>query len=190
MDRLLLLVALGAVLSSCGSTGEGTTSEELARDHMSLARAFESESLWQDAAIEYSIVGDLYPNTSYYETAVRKAATLFSHPDNDLAADSTVFRWLQEYSTLSLAEGEQTLVESHISLLKELRRTGELLAHQMQLSDSLAALTVAQQEEIAAGTKRIRDLEKNLETKLAKTQDELDKLRKIDMEVGREKEKE
>lgn len=190
MDRFPPVILLCGFFLSCGSSGDNHSGDELARDHMSLGRAFESESRWNDAAMEYAIVGDLYPETSYYETAVRKAATLFSHPDNHSASDSMIFRWLREYSTLTLGEGERTLVESHISLLKDLRRTEQMLAALKETNDSLSTLIILQQEKIEAGAKRIRTLEKDLEKKLAQTKDELEKLREIDMKVGREKGKE
>ncbi|MDH4070238.1 MAG: hypothetical protein OEV30_07425 [Ignavibacteria bacterium] len=190
MDKHASILLCCGFLLACGSSGGSNSGDELARDHMSLARAFESESRWQDAAMEYAIVGDLYPETSYYETAVRKAATLFSHPDNHSASDSTIFRWLREYSTLPVEEEERMLVESHISMLQNLRRTEQLLTEKEEANDSLAMVITAQQEKIESGAKRIRTLEKNLEKKLAQTKDELEKLREIDMKVGRDNGKE
>jgi len=190
MARVFCWTFAALLLFACGGSDGNGSAEQLARDHMSIARALESESRWNDAALEYAIVGDLYASTSYYETAVRKAASLFSHPENHEASDSTMFRWLQEYSTLSLGEGERTLIESHVHLLKELRRTENKLRLERSVNDSLVALMSSQRDTIAAGEAKIRKLEKDLERKLAQTKEELEKLREIDIKVGREKGKE
>ena len=182
-----ILAASLLVLAGCGGTNPAQSPEELAIDHIVQARMLEAEGRWHEAATEYSLVADLYPESSYYETAVRKAAALFSHPDNDGVADSTALRWLQEYNSLRLNEGERSMLEAHIRILGELKLARELLQAQIVMTDSLSTLTRNQQEELIAGEKRIRKLEEDLQRELAEAKKELERLREIDLEVGRDK---
>jgi hypothetical protein len=188
MDRITaILIVCSIAAGGCGATHNGRSAEELAVEHIVQARLLESEGRWNEAATEYSMVADLYPESSYYETAVRKAAALYSHPGNDGATDSTALRWLQEYSALSLPEGERSMLEAHIRILEELKVTRYLLQSERVLTDSLSTLSRKQQDEIATGERQIRKLEADLERELAEAKKELERLREIDLEVGREK---
>jgi hypothetical protein len=180
-------IALFLTLAGCGGSNNTLTPEELAVDHIVQARLLEAEGRWHEAATEYSLVADLYPESSYYETAVRKAAALFSHPDNDGVTDSTALRWLQEYSTLPLNDGERSMLETHIRILSELKTVRELLQVQTALTDSLSEVSQKQLEDLIDGEKRIRRLEEDLQRELAEAKKELERLREIDLEVGREK---
>jgi hypothetical protein len=182
-----LVLASVLTLAGCGGTGNLRSPEELAVEHVVQARLLEGDGRWYEAATEYAIVADLYPESSYYETAVRKAAALFSHPDNVGVTDSTALRWLQEYGTLSLNDGERSMLETHIRILSELRTVRENLQIQSSLSDSLTTVSRRQHEELIDSEKRIRKLETDLERELAEARKELERLRQIDLEVGRDK---
>ena len=189
MDRrIAFIVPAILTMGGCGGTDNVLTPEQLAVEHIVQARLLEDEGRWHEAATEYSIVADLYPESSYYETAVRKAAALFSHPDNDGVSDSTALRWLQEYSALPLNDGERSMLETHLRVLVELTTVRHLLQVQVGLTDSLLAMSRKQQEDLTASEKRIRKLEADLEKELAEARKELERLRQIDLEVGRAKE--
>jgi hypothetical protein len=174
-------------LTGCGGTDNALSPEELAVEHIVQARLLEDEGKWHEAATEYSIVADLYPESSYYNTAVRKAAALFSHPENDGTSDSTALRWLQEYNALPLDDGERSMLEAHIRILGELKIVRELLLAQTAMTDSLSRVSRKQQEDLVVSDKRIRKLEADLERELAEAKKELERLRQIDLEIGREK---
>ena len=57
-----------------------------------------------------------------------------------------------------------------------------------RLLDSILAMSRKQQEDLTASEKRIRKLEADLEKELAEARKELERLRQIDLEVGRAKE--
>ena len=79
------------------------------------------------------------------------------------------------------------MLEAHIRIMGELKVIQEFLQAQTALTDSLSTLSRNQQEELIAGEKRIRRLEEDLQRELAEAKKELERLREIDLEVGREK---
>ena len=80
------------------------------------------------------------------------------------------------------------MLETHLRVLVELTTVRHLLQVQVGLTDSLLAMSRKQQEDLTASEKRIRKLEADLEKELAEARKELERLRQIDLEVGRAKE--
>ena len=184
MDKWLY--PLLGVLSLCGGCSPSLVdqdSEQRAEQHTRAGRALESASRWNDAAMEYAIVAELYPKTSFHEDAVRKAALLFSHPDNPAHNDSTALHWFHVYEDLPLSDPERQSVKLHVRAIQEMTALKGMLDHQTSITDSLSVSSRQQQQEFMAQSKRIHELE----LEIAKLNDELDKLREIDMKVGRSK---
>jgi hypothetical protein len=146
-------------------------SEQRAEEHIKIADELQSECRWGEAAMEYAIVAEHYSNTRFYEAAVRKAAILFVHPDNPAANDSASLRWLSDYQDLSLSEEEQLNLEVLRALIQYRKLT----------ADSLTRVILAQ-------SRQIEELKK-VQKEFAKINEELSKLREIDLEVSRSRDK-
>jgi len=184
MDKLnLVLIAMLVVCSGCSSSSSDENSERRAEEHITLARALESDARWSEAVREYVIVAEHYPRTSHYQTAVRKVAILYSHP---LANDSASLQWLRVYAGLPLSEETRDNVEAQIRLFERLDGLIQLIALRDSTVDSLATVVKDQQARLVTKSREIKDIE----LELSLTRQELEKLREIDIEVGREKEKE
>jgi hypothetical protein len=176
------------IAAGCSSSPDTGDSALRAAEHMAVAAQLDSSGQWNEAALEYSIVAGLYPETRYYEGAVRRAAILFSSPDNTIASDSTALYWLSAYTELQLPDEERHLLESHIRMIGERRRLLKLLEEQRTSADSMSALASERQLQLEEVMKKARAAEKRLEQELAQTRKELERLRAIDLEVGRDKE--
>jgi hypothetical protein len=183
----LLITSL--TTAACSSSVD-RDSDLRAAEHVNHATLLESSSQWNEAALEYAIVAEHYPSTQYYETSVRRAAILFSHPENELSNDSIALAWLSTYATIATSEDERSLVTSHMKMIAERSRLRGLLSAQMSATDSVAAIATGRQLELEDAQKKIRALEKRLEQEIAESKKELERLRAIDVEVGRNKEKE
>ena len=185
MDKWLCsLLEVLVLCSGCSSSLVDQDSEQRAKQHTRTGRALESASRWNEAAMEYAIVAELYPRTGFYEDAVRKAALLFSHPDNPARSDSTALHWFRVYEELPLSDPERHSVQLHVRAIEEMSALRGMLDHQTSITDSLSGSSKQQQQELMAQSKQIHELE----LEIAKLNEELDKLREIDMKVGRNKE--
>jgi hypothetical protein len=185
----IIFTALCAFVAGCSSLNN-RDSEVRAGEHLAIARKLEAESRWHEAALEYAIVAEIYPETEHYESSVRRAAILFSHPDNASSNDSLALTWLSSYSGLSISDEERELVQSYMRLVEDRSRLRHLLELQVLATDSVSRVATERQLEFLESKKKIKDLEKRLEEEIAQRRKELDRLREIDMQVGRDKEKE
>jgi len=182
VDKLLSGILVVLVLSAgCLSSVSDQDSHQRARQHMAMARVLESDSRWNEAAMEYSIVAEHYSKTEFYDIAVRKAALLFSRIDNPLREDSIAVHWLAMYAELPLSDAERLSLQLHVRMLGELDTLRMLLSHEIAAKDSLSEVTRRQQEEIVATSIRIHELEQQL----ASLSEELEKLREIDLKFRR-----
>jgi len=150
---------------------------------MRVGEWLESSSRWNEAAQEYATIVELYPQSALYEEALKKAALLFSHPDNTLRNDSTASEWLDRYSRLSLPPGELLSLQLNLRRMSELEGLREQLSLEAALSDSILASQRELQEEIAVWSKKVKDLQDELQ----KVNQELSLMREIDAKVGRER---
>lgn len=141
-----------------------------------LARTLESAGHKREAAHEYTIVADRFPGTSYQAVAALRAGMLYADPSNPSRSDSLAVHWLTRYLQLPIPPAERgdaeitlKLVEQSVSLRAELNR---LAGSQ----DSLASVLKRQTSGAATLSKRISDLEAELE----QTTRELQRLKEID----------
>ena len=85
---------------------------------MDRAAALEDSSEYHQAAQEYSIVAERYPSTSYYKTAVWKAALLSIHPANSEIDYSAALYWLQVYLGLPLSPEEKDSAALYVAMIE------------------------------------------------------------------------
>ncbi len=180
------IVAAGLMLAlaSCrpGSTIENIA-EARAEYHMQLADSLESAFMLKEAALEYKLVAELYPNTSYYPAAVRNTALLYSNPANPGVDDSLSLHWFQTYLTLPISRDERVKAEIYVTMLKRINDLRKELNRRTAAIDSLQTFTRRQAGDLAARTKRVQELE----AELKKTTLELERLREVDVRINRRK---
>ncbi len=176
------------VLGGCKTVTVESDSEARARQHMHLADSLESVSAYREAAFEYGIVAELYPHSSFYPAAARQAAFLHLHPDNDGANDSIALYWFHEYMKASPPSPERRAVEVCVSLLERIQALEGAIELQKATSDSLAAVTKRQAGEMLTLSGRAKQVQA-LEAELKKANEELEKLREVDVRVSKGREK-
>jgi hypothetical protein len=182
-EILLLLMFPG-----CATVTVDRDSEARARSHIRLADSLEAVSAFREAAFEYGIVAELYPGTSFYPTALRRAAFLNLHPDNESGNDSTALYWFHEYMTVSSPSPERRAAEVCIHLLERIWTLRGSLTRLKFTNDSLTAVTRRQAGEMLTLTSQLRQAQ-SLEAELKKVQEELQKLREVDIRVSKGREK-
>ena len=74
---------------------------------MLAASKIEDAQQFPEAVLEYVYVARNFPASSYYKTAIFKAAMLSGRQDNPKRNLSTSVYWLNEYLKLPLSEQEQ-----------------------------------------------------------------------------------
>src|SRR6058998_2359268 len=92
-----LCLCIAVLVVGCSSTSKMNEVESQAQQHMAIADTLERASALKEATIEYTLVAELFPSTSVYVAAVRKAALLYSSPSNPAANDSASQFWLTKY---------------------------------------------------------------------------------------------
>lgn len=185
MKRLHGYLALtGLLLWSCSSPPSHDDSPEArAQYHMQLADSLESVMKLREAAQEYRLVAELYPNTSHYPRAVRNTALLYINPANPAGDDSLSLHWFQTYLTLPVPREERVRAEIYVMMLKRLTTLRKELNRQAGTIDSLQTLARRQSADLAARTKRLQELE----AELKRTTTELERLRDVDARINRRK---
>lgn len=180
----IVVAVVMLALASCrpGSTIENIT-EARAEYHMQLADSLESVFMLREAALEYKLVAELYPTTSYYPTAVRNTALLYSNPANPAVDDSLSLHWFQTYLTLPISREERVKAEIYVTMLKRITELRKELNRRTAAIDSLQAFTRKQSGDLAARAKRVQELE----AELKKTTLELERLREVDVRISRRK---
>jgi hypothetical protein len=186
MDKgWLVTIILLTTCAGCSSPNIDENSEQRAGEHMTLAQSLEADSNYGPAVQEYVLVTELYPRTTHYQAAVRKAALLYNDPRNPLASDSLAVHWFRIYSSLPLSNEEHENVEAHLRCIERIASLKRILALRDSTADSLAIVIKDHQALLETRSRELKDLERELSL----TREELQKLRQIDIELGREREK-
>lgn len=159
-------------------------------DHMSRAAEMEKAGDYSCAAQEYSFVADHYPLTGYYQTAVRKAALLNIHPSNPKKDLNEALRWLRVYRTLPISSEEEEFVQSNIALVEKIEQLRVELSKACSEKDrihaeheNLLSVTLKQSSKLEDSNRQIAELEKTL----SHVQDQLDEMKKVDLQLFTEK---
>ena len=88
MKVLFMFIAVCLIVSGCASSRLDSDTEARVARHMALGDSLEQALALDQATLEYQIVAELYPASSAYPTAVRKAYLLYLNPDNPARNDS------------------------------------------------------------------------------------------------------
>jgi hypothetical protein len=167
--------------AGCITTSEMDHIEVEAQRHMAIADTLERAAELKQATLEYALVAERFPTSSVYATAVRKAAFLYSQPDNPAASDSASRFWLNTYFKLSQSPEEKQLIQMYLNLADLVQTLKDSLARQKIIHDGLVAAARKQGNEMAARSKRIQELESDLKN----ASDELHKLKEIDLRISK-----
>jgi len=170
-----------AFIAGCITTGSIDNVEVEAQRHMAIADTLEQASELKEATLEYTLVAERFPTSGAYMTAVRKAALLFSSPENPAANDSASRFWLNTYLKLTHSPEEKQLIRMYFDMADQVKLLKDSLAHQKVVHESLMTTARKQGNEAAARARRIQELEADLK----KASDELRKLKEIDLRISK-----
>ncbi len=181
-SSLFMLVAL--IGTGCAIFQHTDDSEARARQHMLTGDSMEVSANFAEAALEYQIVVELYPQTSFYSTAIRKAAVLSLHPKNPSANDSVARYWFGEYLRVVPPSQGRSLAETIVHLLDRIQNLHAASSEQDSTLDSLLAIVRRQNADLSSRSKQIT----TLEAELKQANEELRRLREVDVRISRGRE--
>jgi cell division septation protein DedD len=186
-NRNVLVMILCFSLTGCVSQFHDSKLESQARSYMERAASMEDSSSYHQAAREYAMVAKRYPTTSYYKAAVWKAAVLNIHPANSNYDISAARFWLNVYLGMPLTPEEKENATLYVAMIERINGLQAQLSSLVSEKEKLLDVTRKQSGDIVAGTQRVKELE----AELAKTQDELKKMKEVDvrMQLSRDKTK-
>jgi len=180
MKWALFVLSAAAMAAGCAGV-DGSRSDDAVAYHMRMADSLEQEMALRGAAEHYAAVAEGYPQSGAYPVAVRKAAILYSSEFNEARNDSLALHWFTAYLGLPLKKAERENVQTFVSLLQRTRTLREELNRRTMMADSLGALARRQAGTLNADTRRIQDLEAELQ----KAEGELKKIKDIDLRLSR-----
>ena len=183
--RKVIVIILCFLFAGCMPQIHGLKLINQARSHMERAAALEDSASYHQAAQEYAIVAERYPSTSYYKRAVHKTALLNIHPNNPKVDYGAALFWFKVYLGLSLSSKEKEETELYLAMLEHVNGLQAELSSYVAEKDKLLELSQKQSSEIVTGTRRLMELE----AELAQAQDELKKMKEVDVWMQRSKDK-
>jgi hypothetical protein len=167
-----------AVLPGCAPSRESDAALTDADAVMEFAESLEADSLLDQATAQYAIIAEQFPTAEVYPLAVRRVAFLYAHPDNPARNDTLALRWMRIYQPLARTREERQEVGVVTSLILQTMLLREQLARAAAAGDSLGGVARRQ-------TRRVRDLENDLQ----QVNDELRKLKEVDVRTSRTRRK-
>lgn len=176
------------VFAGCSASNSNRDAEARASYHLRLADSLGQAMAFAEAAQEYAVVAEHYPGTRYHANAMLEVALLSLNPANEAASDSIAVYWFQEYLKLPRSAGEREGVQVYLRLLERIQGLQNSLVRKKAVQDSLIAVTKKQGEEIFSLASRSKQIQ-NLEGELKKANEELAKLREVDVRVSKGREK-
>jgi cell division protein FtsN len=177
--RNISIALLCFFMSGCVSAMQGSKSESGARDFMVRAAAYENTKAYGKALQEYGEVAKRYTSTSYYKRAVWKLAILNIYPENPAISDTAARDWLQVYLGLHLSPVEKQTATSLVSMLNRIRNLKAELSDANMEKEKIASAAQKQSKELEDGAQKIKELE----TELAHSYDELQKMKAVDVQM-------
>ncbi len=177
------LICLVVMLGGCSvqEAEQGSAERSPADRHMMLAETLERQSLLREATFEYTLVAELYPTSEHYPNAVRRAALLFSNPENPVCSDTAASFWFDQYLKLSLPFEERELVTRYLTEQKYTKLLRADITKRALIADSLQTVIRRQATDLANRSRRIQELEADL----ARVSQELKRLREVDIQMQR-----
>ena len=180
-ECLWILAIAGLILSGCGEVPEGRGPESGAEYRMRLADSLEKEGMFQGAAAQYAFVAEQFPESSFYPSAVRRAAFMYSISPYSARNDSSAYRWYLAYLSLPLKKPERENVRVTVEYLQRILRLHAQIAQIYTAADSLLVVTKKQSASLNADSHRMQELE----LELHQAQSELKKIKEIDMRLSK-----
>lgn len=176
-----ILVAAGLLSSGCGHFPDGRDSEGGPAYRMQLADSLEREGQFQRAATQYTTVAEQFPESSYYPSAVHRAALMYSISPYSARNDSAAYRWYLAYLSLPLKKPERENVRVTVEFLHRILLLHAQIAQIYTAADSLTVLTKRHSASLNADSRRMQELE--LQLQLA--HEELRKIKEIDLRLSK-----
>jgi len=178
---VFLFIAAMLLCSGCGLFTDSRGPESRAGHRMHAADSLEAEGLFQAAATQYAYVADRFPESSYYPAAVRRAALMYSIAPYSQANDSAAYRWYLRYLALPLSKPERENVRVSVELLHRILLLHAQIGQLYASADSLTVLARRQSAALGTGSRRMQDLEIQLQN----AQAELKKIKEIDIRLSK-----
>ncbi len=150
-----------------------------ARDLMEKAQALEDAKEYQKAIAEYMSLAEQYPQSAYYQTAIRKVAWLNLQPDYSEADPTVALHWLQVYLTLPISPEERQSEELRVIMLQQANRLKAKLSRYIQEKTDLQTTTKDQSTELSRARRRVE----KLESKLAQARIQLEEMKEVDLRM-------
>lgn len=166
-------------MAGCVSELQGSKSESEARNFMVRAATYEKANAYPQALQDYTEVTKRYSSTSYYKRAVWKLAILNIYPENPEISDTAARDWLQVYLRLHLSNQEKEAATACLSLLEKIHNLKADLSDINTQKDKIASDAQKQSKEMEADAQRVKELE----TELAHSWDELQKMKAVDVQM-------
>jgi hypothetical protein len=179
--NLWTLVAAAVTLSGCGLFTAETVPDSGAAYRMWIADSLEQQGMFQSAATQYATVAEQFPQSSFYPSAVRRAALMYSISPFSARNDSAAYRWYIAYLSLPLKKPERENVRVSTELLYRILRLHAQIEQISATSDSLTVLTKRQSASLNADSHRMQELELQLQ----QAQAELRKIKEIDLRLSK-----
>ncbi|MEW6509721.1 MAG: hypothetical protein AB1428_02045 [Bacteroidota bacterium] len=180
MNRWIAGVLLVSVLAGCGGT-EGSRTANLVNYHMRLADSLEQEMALKGAAEHYVVVATEFPQSTAFPVAARKAALLYASEFNPARNDSLALYWFTACLNLPMKKADREHFQMFVSLLRRVRTLQESLARKTASVDSLTTLAKRQSGTIMTDMRRLQDLEADLQ----QVQQELKRMKEIDVKLSK-----
>jgi hypothetical protein len=152
---------------------------------MDVADSLEQAGTLDEATLEYQIVAELYPSSSAYPAAVRKAGLLYLNPDNPAHSDSLALHWVSSYLALPVPWADRESARAQLNLLERIMALQNDLARRLRVNDSLAAVTRKQDAQISNQAQQLQAVQ----TELKQVRQELDKLKQVDVQINKSRRK-
>ena len=126
-----------------------------------------------------------YPGTSPYRDAVRKAALIYCDPLNPAANDSIALYWLGVYGRMKLTMDEERMVRDITALLQRVKTLRQRISRGATTTENLNSEAKKRTATLNSQARRIQELEEELQ----RTNQELKRLKDVDLQMSRRRQK-
>ena len=171
-------IVMALLVAGCSSARKASDGM---REQMERAQYAEVSGDLADAAREYALAAERFPNGEFFSVAARKAAILYSHPLNPSRDDSVALGWFRVLAGQPIPGAEKELVHLQIASLERSQALTEQMRRQREAGDSLTVVTRRLSLTAANQSRQIQELE--LEVK--RISEELRQLKEIDVRLSR-----
>ena len=167
MKHIALYLAVASLLSGCFLFNRADDATYVPSSPFYVAESLAVAHQYHQAADAFSSFAEKHSESNDFAFAARNAAYLYAHPLNTAHDDSASLYWFQRYLTLPLAETERQQATMYVGLLQRIV--------------AMKAELVKRSVESSSRSNRTRELE----TLLKQANDELKKLRDVDVNIHR-----